>query len=68
MCTLTFIPGLPGGGYLLASNRDESPERGLATHARSDNARRAHLELAESYRAVIEAYELVDALRPARSA
>ena len=30
MCTLTFIPGLPGGGYLLATNRDESPERGPA--------------------------------------
>ena len=30
MCTLTFIPGLPGGGYLLATNRDESPTRGIA--------------------------------------
>jgi hypothetical protein len=30
MCTLTFIPGLPGGGYLLATNRDESPTRGPA--------------------------------------
>ena len=30
MCTLTFIPGLPGGGYLLATNRDESPKRGVA--------------------------------------
>lgn len=30
MCTLTFIPGLPGGGYLLAVNRDESPRRTLA--------------------------------------
>jgi hypothetical protein len=30
MCTLTFIPGLPGGGYLLATNRDESPARGPA--------------------------------------
>ncbi|MHC5210939.1 MAG: NRDE family protein [Planctomycetota bacterium] len=30
MCTLTFLPGLPGGGYLLATNRDESPERGPA--------------------------------------
>jgi hypothetical protein len=46
----------------------ERTERGLATQARTENARRAHLELAESYRAVIEAYELVDALRPARSA
>jgi hypothetical protein len=31
MCTLTFIPGLPGGGYLLATNRDESPTRAPAT-------------------------------------
>ena len=31
MCTLTFIPGLPGGGYLLAVNRDESPQRATAT-------------------------------------
>jgi hypothetical protein len=31
MCTLTFIPGLPGGGYLLATNRDESPSRGAAS-------------------------------------
>ena len=31
MCTLTFIPGLPGGGYLLATNRDESPKRGVAS-------------------------------------
>lgn len=30
MCTLTFIPGLPGGGYLLATNRDERPTRGPA--------------------------------------
>jgi hypothetical protein len=30
MCTLTFLPGLPGGGYLLATNRDESPQRGPA--------------------------------------
>ncbi|HZL99469.1 MAG TPA: NRDE family protein [Planctomycetota bacterium] len=30
MCTLTFVPGLPGGGYLLSVNRDESPGRGTA--------------------------------------
>jgi hypothetical protein len=30
MCTVAFIPGLPGGGYLLATNRDESPRRGVA--------------------------------------
>lgn len=30
MCTLTFIPGLPGGGYLLGVNRDESPQRATA--------------------------------------
>ena len=30
MCTVSFVPGLPGGGYLLASNRDESPHRGEA--------------------------------------
>ncbi len=27
MCTVTFLPGLPRGGYLLATNRDESPSR-----------------------------------------
>lgn len=27
MCTVTFLPGLPRGGYLLATNRDESPRR-----------------------------------------
>lgn len=41
----------------------ERTELGLADQARSDAARRAHLELAASYRAVIEAYEQVDALR-----
>ena len=30
MCTLTFVPGLPGGGYLLSVNRDERPDRGTA--------------------------------------
>ncbi len=30
MCTLTFLPGMPGGGYLLATNRDESVQRGEA--------------------------------------
>ncbi|MGQ0552782.1 MAG: NRDE family protein [Planctomycetota bacterium] len=36
MCTVTFVPGLVGGGYLLASNRDESPRRvpALAPYAR----------------------------------
>jgi len=28
VCTLTFVPGLPLGGYLLAHNRDESLKRG----------------------------------------
>ncbi len=28
MCTLTFVPGLPLGGFLLAHNRDESLRRG----------------------------------------
>ncbi len=27
---MSFVPGLPGGGYLLATNRDESPRRGEA--------------------------------------
>lgn len=27
MCTVSFLPGLPRGGYLLATNRDESPRR-----------------------------------------
>jgi hypothetical protein len=27
MCTVTVLPGLPRGGYLLATNRDESPRR-----------------------------------------
>jgi hypothetical protein len=31
MCTMTFLPGLPGGGYVLATNRDESPHRAPAT-------------------------------------
>ena len=29
MCTVTFLP-LPGGGYLLGTNRDERPSRGTA--------------------------------------
>ncbi|HTE06715.1 MAG TPA: NRDE family protein [Planctomycetota bacterium] len=28
MCTLTFVPGLPLGGYLIAHNRDEANARG----------------------------------------
>lgn len=27
MCTVSFLPGLPCGGYVLATNRDESPRR-----------------------------------------
>jgi len=27
VCTVTFLPGLPRGGWLLATNRDESPRR-----------------------------------------
>jgi len=27
MCTVTFLPGLPRGGWMLATNRDESPRR-----------------------------------------
>ena len=42
----------------------EQAERLQAQQATSDNAREAHLELAESYRSVIEAYERLEALRP----
>ncbi len=45
--------------------RREQAERLSAQQATSDEARRAHLELAESYRSVIEAYERLEALRPA---
>ena len=42
----------------------EQAERLQALQARSEDARAAHLELAESYRSVIEAYERLEALRP----
>ena len=43
----------------------EQAERLHAQQTTSDEARHAHLELAESYRSVIEAYERLEALRPA---
>lgn len=43
----------------------EQAERLLAEQAMSEEARAAHLELAASYRRVIEAYERLAALRPA---
>lgn len=43
----------------------EAAERLQAQQSTSDAARTAHLELADSYRAVIEAYERLEALRPA---
>ena len=42
----------------------EQTERRSAQQAASEEARTAHLELAESYRSVIEAYERLEALRP----
>jgi hypothetical protein len=42
----------------------EQAERLQAKQAASEAARAAHLELAESYRSVIEAYERLQALRP----
>ena len=42
----------------------EQAERLQAAQAMSPEARAAHLELAESYRSVIEAYERLEALRP----
>ena len=42
----------------------ERAERQQATQALNESDRAAHLELAESYRSVIEAYERLDALRP----
>ena len=41
----------------------ELSERALAAQAPSAEAREVHLELAESYRAVIDAYERLRALR-----
>ena len=43
----------------------EQAERLYADQTRDPAARAAHVELADSYRAVIEAYERLDALRPA---
>ena len=43
----------------------EQAERLSAEQAHNEADRAAHLELAESYRSVIEAYERLDALRPA---
>ena len=43
----------------------EQAERLQAQQATSAESRAAHLELADSYRAVIEAYERLEALRPA---
>lgn len=42
----------------------EQAERLQAAQAHNERDRQAHLELAESYRAVIEAYERLEALRP----
>ena len=42
----------------------EQAERLQARQATSAEARDAHLELAESYRSVIEAYERLEMLRP----
>ena len=42
----------------------EQAERLSAQQAATEAARTAHLELAESYRSVIEAYERLEALRP----
>lgn len=43
----------------------EQSERLAADQARDPDARNVHLDLAESYRKVIEAYERLEALRPA---
>lgn len=42
----------------------EQAERVHAAQALNESDRTAHLELADSYRSVIEAYERLDALRP----
>jgi len=42
----------------------ERAERLAAQQATSDAARAAHLDLAESYKSVIEAYEKLEVLRP----
>ena len=41
----------------------EQAERALAGQARDEATRKTHLDLAESYRAVIVAYERLEALR-----
>ena len=43
----------------------EQAERLAAEQARDPKARTGHLDLANSYRNVIEAYERLEALRPA---
>ena len=42
----------------------ERSERLQAAQALNESDRAAHLELADSYRSVIEAYERLEALRP----
>ncbi len=42
----------------------EQAERLFAAQATTNESREAHLQLADSYRSVIEAYERIDALRP----
>ena len=42
----------------------ERAERLAAQQAASEAARNAHLELAESYRSVIDSYEKLEMLRP----
>ena len=44
----------------------EKQERAFAAQALSEGARRAHLDLAERYRAVIEAHERLDQIAEAR--
>ena len=46
----------------------EQSERALAAQAPSAEARAIHLELAESYRSVIDAYERLESLRDRPSA
>ena len=46
----------------------EQSERALAAQAPTPEAREIHLELADSYRAVIDAYERLQSLRDEPSA
>lgn len=46
----------------------EQAERRYAEQTRDESARQAHLDLAESYRSVIDAYERLETLRPVRRA